>query len=119
MVCPKCNSEIYDNRNEKASGVKSTKWPDFKCKNKACDWAQWPPKAGASPIQAAPAFVPPSVPQAHNGASERDLALVRLYWICFDEVLAGLKSRSVTSGFPGSEIAACVATLFIARSKIL
>jgi hypothetical protein len=42
--CPKCGGEIYDNRADKASGDKSHKWPDFKCKDADCGWAKWSDK---------------------------------------------------------------------------
>ncbi len=119
MVCPKCNGEIWDNRQKKIAGEMKPNAPDFSCKDKqGCGWVQWPPKAKASPVATTAPIAPPSAPQAQGNGS-RDAQLVRLYWDCFDEVLAGLKTRSVTAGFPGSEIAACVATMFIARSKVL
>lgn len=47
-TCPKCDSEMWDNRDRK----KNPKAPDFKCKDKACDgvyWpGQWPPKEETS-----------------------------------------------------------------------
>lgn len=57
MNCPKCGGEVYDNRADKASGTKSYKWPDYKCKDKACDWAEWEKKkdAPAKPAARAPA----------------------------------------------------------------
>jgi len=119
MVCPKCQSEIYDNRSDKATGAKSTKWPDFKCKNKACDWAQWPEKPKASSVAAPPPIASQNAPQAQGNGSGRDAALVTLYWTCFDEIMAGLKSRALQGGFPGDQIASMTAALYIARSKIL
>ena len=119
MQCVKCGGEVWDNRQKKASGEFKSNGPDFSCKNKdGCGWVQWPPKTKASPVATQAPIAPPSAPQAHSNGS-RDAQLVALYWTCFDEVLQGLKTRSMASGFPGSEIAACVATLFIARSKIL
>lgn len=119
MTCPKCGKPMLDVR-----GVKTNpKSPDFQCPDASClnekgyRTGVWL-KAKASPVAAQA----PSAPQAHSGPSgngSRDAQLVELYWRCFDEVLQGLKTRSMASGFPGSEIAACVATMFIARSKIL
>lgn len=40
MVCPKCGSEMWDNRGKKTN----PKAPDFKCKNQDCGHAIWPPK---------------------------------------------------------------------------
>jgi len=115
MECPKCHSGVYDNRPKKLSGEFKPNAPDFKCQNKACDWKQWPPK---SPVAAVAPITPPTPPQAHGNGS-RDAQLVELYWRCFDDVLAGLKHRTLSPGFRDEQIAACVATLFIARSKIL
>jgi hypothetical protein len=38
--CPKCGGAMWDNR----QGKTNPKAPDFKCKDKACDGALWPPK---------------------------------------------------------------------------
>lgn len=38
--CPKCHSKVWDNREKK----KSSKSPDFRCKNKECDEPFWLPK---------------------------------------------------------------------------
>ena len=40
MLCPKCQSECWDNRQKKTN----PKAPDFKCKNQDCGYAIWPPK---------------------------------------------------------------------------
>lgn len=118
MTCPKCSSEVYDNRADKASGAKSAKWPDFKCKSKSCDWAQWPGKAA---MAVAPPFAPPAVPQGPaNGPvapSSRDTLLVELYLDSLDRVMAKLQREKLVELFRGDAIAAMAATLFIARSK--
>lgn len=127
MRCVKCGGDVHDNRAKKAAGEYKPNAPDFVCVNKdGCGWKSWPSKGKATPplppVAVQAPIAPPSAPQAHSGPSgngSRDAQLVELYWRCFDEVLQGLKTRSMASGFPGSEIAACVATMFIARSKIL
>jgi hypothetical protein len=43
-ACPKCSGPMWDNR----AGKKNPKAPDFKCKDKGCDGAIWPPKAPAA-----------------------------------------------------------------------
>ena len=43
-ACPECGGEMYDNRPEKLSGKFKPNSPDFKCKNKECAKAIWPPK---------------------------------------------------------------------------
>ena len=63
MICPRCDSEVWDNRPKKASGQFKPNSPDFTCKDKECGWKQWPDKAGgqepaaktSSPATAAPA----------------------------------------------------------------
>lgn len=123
MTCPKCGGDVYDNRADKASGEKSAKWPDFKCKDKTCDWAQWPekPKQTKAQVQA---FTPAQQRIVDAAAAEaprvgdRHAYLTALYWQCFDEILAGLKTRAISSGFPAAEISAMTSTLFIARSKV-
>lgn len=54
-ACPKCKGRMWDNR----VGKKNPKAPDFKCRDKGCDGAIWPPKGGAAPK---PAPVPAGPP---------------------------------------------------------
>ncbi len=122
MVCVKCGGEVWDNRQKKAAGQMKPNAPDFSCKNKdGCGWVQWPPKTKASPVAVAAPIAPPSPPSGPNpgivGPSPRDTFLIELYWDSFDRVLEGLKKRALTGGFPGQEIAACVATLYIQRAR--
>ncbi len=122
MVCPKCNGEIWDNRQKKIAGEMKPNAPDFSCKDKqGCGWVQWPPKAKASPVATAAPIASQSAPQPQGNGAGRDAQLVRLYWDCFDEIIAGLKAgnRMMASGFPAEQIAAMTSTLYIARSKIL
>ena len=52
-ACPKCGGGPYwDNRADKANGVRSPKWPDFKCA--ACKHAIWLPIKVAPPTASAP-----------------------------------------------------------------
>jgi hypothetical protein len=44
-ACPKCGSDMWDNRKDK----KNPKAPDFKCKDRSCDGVIWPPKPGDKP----------------------------------------------------------------------
>lgn len=118
MVCPKCGSAVYDNRPKKLAGTFKASAPDFKCTIKTCDWVQWPPKAGASPVQAPPPPMPPAAPQAQGAPSTaRDAYLIELYWDCFDRVLAGVAQRKLSDLFKPEHISAAVSTLYIARSK--
>lgn len=121
MTCPKCGGAIYDNRADKASGAKTPKWPDFKCRSKTCDWAQWPPKAGAAPVSAPIPSAPPSpsIATANGpvGPSPRDTLLIELYMDSLDRIMEKLKREKFVDLFHGDAIAAMAATLFIARSK--
>lgn len=40
-ACPDCGGPIWDNRSDKAAGKFGPKYPDFKCRDKTCDWAGW------------------------------------------------------------------------------
>ena len=42
VACPKCGSDMWDNRLNK----KNPRAPDFKCKDKTCDGVIWPQKEG-------------------------------------------------------------------------
>lgn len=57
-ACPKCGGPVWDNR----VGKKNPAAPDFKCKDKACDGAIWPPKANGNGNGA-------KAPLAANGSS--------------------------------------------------
>lgn len=56
MNCPKCNGEMWDNREKKTN----PKAPDYKCKDQECGGAVWPPKNTT-----------PSKPQ--NGRNETEI----------------------------------------------
>ena len=49
-TCPKCNGPMWDNR----EGKTNPKQPDFKCKNKECGGAIWPPKDAQPSAQPEP-----------------------------------------------------------------
>jgi len=42
--CPKCNGEMWDNR----EGKRNPKAPDFKCKDRGCDGVIWPPRTASA-----------------------------------------------------------------------
>lgn len=116
MQCPKCGSDVYDNRPKKLSGAFKANAPDFKCQKKSCDWVQWPPKD-----QPPAPIVPPSAPQAQPGASSshfgRDAQIINLFWDSFDNVLEGIAKRRLVESFRSENIASLVATQFIQRVK--
>lgn len=127
MNCPKCQKVMLDVRAEKSN----PKAPDFQCPDASClndkgyRTGAWLPKgkAVARGVDAQGPIASPGAFQApQNGPvalSPRDTFLIELYWDCFDRVLQGLKTRALTGGFNGEQIAACCATMFIARSKLL
>jgi len=43
-TCPKCHGPMWDNRGTPDKPKLNPKGPDYKCKNKECDGAIWPPK---------------------------------------------------------------------------
>jgi hypothetical protein len=127
MQCPKCKTEMQDQR-----ASKTGRQPDYQCPNPSCVnekgfrtgvWLRGTAKAPApttvQPLSEPPVALARPEPPLPWETSPKDEQLVKLYWACFDEVLAGLKTRMLKDGFPGSEIAACVATMFIARSRLL
>ena len=127
MTCPKCGSEIWDNRSDKANGVKTAKWPDFKCKDKACDWAQWPDKPKPNTAlrprieEPEPLTVRPKAlgaePRMPWEPDERDAAICALFWNSVDAVLLGVKERKLTDFFHPENLCSLIATLYIQRSK--
>ena len=56
--CPICQGQMWDNRKRKAEGSMSSKAPDFKCRDKACEGVIWPPRSSS---KARPAPPPPPV----------------------------------------------------------
>lgn len=41
LRCPDCGGPIWDNRADKKAGEVSKKYPNFKCRDRECDWASW------------------------------------------------------------------------------
>ena len=120
MECPKCGKPMLDVRAQK----QNPKAPDFQCPDANClndkgyRTGAWLPKPRGGPsVQGYNQTTQPEASQAPQNGSGRDQKLVALYWDCYDEVLAGLKKRSIRDGFNDEHIAACVATQYIARSK--
>jgi len=58
--CPTCGGRMWDNRSRKAEGTMSAKAPDYKCRDKECGGAIWPPRSGSS----RPKPAPPPAPDA-------------------------------------------------------
>ena len=130
VKCPKCGNDTWDNR----VGKKNPKSPDYKCKDKACDGAIWPPRNCAPvPAQAKQAFssgpLVPGIdgPYQETGAPPAEPVvfgaklngLFTLYGVCMDEVLSAQvpKLNKADVGTTPEAIAAMCATLFIAASK--
>lgn len=70
--CPKCNSEMWDNRPKKESGEFKKKAPDFKCKDDngtGCEYVIWPDKPLPKPKdEAAPHPTRQAGPTIHQMA---------------------------------------------------
>lgn len=135
LLCPKCGGPLEDQRPK----AKPTQ-PDFKCANPGCVnekgyrtgvWLDKLPRrapaqtgyareqAPRQPLTERPAALAKPEQILPWETSPKDEQLVTLYWTCFDEVLAGLKSRALKDGFHDEQVAAMTATLYIARSKLL
>lgn len=132
MQCVKCGGDVWDNRPKKLAGGMKPNGPDFACKNKeSCGWVQWPPKVGASPVQAPPPsyqqvmaprlaqseIASPVAPQAQPAPSGRDVLIQELFWDSFDAVLEGVAKRKLADWAKPETIASLTATMFIQRSK--
>ena len=104
--CPKCGGQgLWDNRLTK----KNPKQPDFKCKNRSCDGAIWPPRNGevyADAVTQQPttqSYAPQVVNNPGNGAAlthgamvtEKLDSMMQLYDLCFTHA-QGLARRSAT-----------------------
>jgi hypothetical protein len=59
-TCPKCGGAMWDNRASK----RNPRAPDFKCRDKSCDGAIWPPR------DAAPAGAPAGDPRTGETATD-------------------------------------------------
>jgi hypothetical protein len=60
VACPKCGSEMWDNRASK----KNPAAPDYKCRDRSCDGVIWPPRKGAAKPAARPAPAAAKAPMA-------------------------------------------------------
>jgi len=122
MQCPKCGSDVWDNRSKKLAGGMKPNAPDFSCKNKdICGWVQWPPKKGASQAPAAasaPVSAQPSAIAPPFGGVDvtADAMRVALFWDSFDSVLDNIAKRKLTDMFKPENICNLVATLYIGRT---
>lgn len=58
-ACPTCGGKVWDNRPRKADGSMSAKAPDYKCRDKECGGAIWPPRSGSKPKAEASRPAPP------------------------------------------------------------
>jgi hypothetical protein len=116
--CGGCGKKVWDNRQKKASDPKWANAADFSCRgegvsgDKGCGWKYNLP-AGVPTVS-----VPPVTPvTAVGNPGSREAEIGALYWRTFDEVLQGVKSRSLVDLLKGDGIAAMAACLFIARGK--
>jgi len=64
VVCETCGGPVWDNRVDKASGKVSAKYPDWKCRDKACGWAGWD---NSKSKRKAPKAADPPAPGSDDG----------------------------------------------------
>ena len=118
--------------------TKQGKQPDYTCSNPNClnekgyrtgVWlksskAQAPvtgyaqQMAPKQPLTERPAQLTPEPPMPWEG-SIKDEQLIKLYWACVDDVLAGIAARKLADYFKPENVASMASTLYIARSRIL
>lgn len=136
-ACPKCGGRMWDNRSDKAAGTRSSKAPDFKCRDPQCDGRLWPGQhSTALPIVAqrssqnfgrsvvdsgvkAGRVEQGSAMAALLPEEARRERLRRCYVEVTDFVLADVRSKYEAAGVrcDGETVAAIAATLFIATCR--
>ena len=128
--CPKCGGPTWDNRASK----KNPKAPDYKCRDKSCDGAVWPPRNGVGTpatkqavslggpmpweTEAEAAQVAPPAPVA-NVPADRFTPLAQLYTKCLLHVLTQVAPALIKAevGTTPEAIVAATATLFIQANQ--
>jgi hypothetical protein len=127
-TCPDCGGPMWDNRADK----RNPRAPDFKCKNRVCDGAVWPPRNGHAPStephrtievasdRLAASSSPPGQPHCgalSDGDASADDPTVTLYRASAAYVATTVCPVVTAAGVPltGEAVAAMIATLFIAR----
>lgn len=135
LMCPKCGGPLEDQRPK----AKPTQ-PDFKCANPGCVnekgyrtgvWLDKLPRRAPAQTGYAREMAPKQAlterPQQLTEptgnlmpweTNPRDERARLLFWVCFDDVLAGLRERKLTDMFNGENVAALTATLYIQRAKL-
>lgn len=129
-ACPTCGSAILDQRVTKTKPNQ----PDYKCGNRACDWAIWPPKGAQAKALPRPVAAQqpveyghlPGVPMASEAQpapvaapvvdpSERLNKLANLQAACFKRALV-LADQASSKGYVITleGVSALTAQLFIA-----
>lgn len=125
VMCPKCGGRTWDNRTTK----RNPKAPDYKCRDKSCDGAVWPPKDGATPYKqpAAPAAKQPfsaggpipGVDAEHPELPHEKMdRLFQVYDVCLDHAHK-VASKTFGNDVTDTAVAAMTATLFIAAKDAL
>ena len=103
MLCEKCNSDMWDNRENK----KNPKGPDFKCKNVACGHAVWLDKKALKKSDPAVTSTPP------NGNAE-ELKLRSMVMAYAKDLVVAELNRDMMVGQPCKEVIAVYNELLIA-----
>lgn len=115
-VCPVCDANIYDNREQIDSGdatyASGKQRPVFKCSDRDCGWAVWPERAKKGRTGQPRAKQAP--PGRQGGFSELQ-DLFRLYKACLAETV--LRYGKTWAGKHPDATVAATATLFIQASR--
>jgi len=64
MICPKCKSEMWDNREKKKTGEFKSNSPDYACRNENCKHVIWPKLEPNAEPQVAKVMSTPRAKQA-------------------------------------------------------
>lgn len=116
VMCPKCGGRTWDNRSTK----RNPKAPDYKCRDRSCDGAVWPPKDQQNGGRAAQGKQGFSSGPALPGEMPAKLdILFALYGVCLGEAIqqAGKLDEAQIGSSPET-VASMAATMFIAASKL-
>jgi len=110
MNCPKCNGDVWDNREKKANGEMKPNAPDLSCKDKeSCGWVKWPDKGKAQNKQSSAPRTPKWTWRSLHSAYNK-------CWLLAESVIVQ-SSKRTKIGFTTQDIHAATATLFIVASR--
>ena len=119
--------------------TKQGKQPDYTCANPNClndkgyrtgVWLKKGPQTAVTgyaqqqapkpqPLTERPAALREAGDPMPWEGNPKDEQLIKLYWACVDDVLAGIAARKLADYFKPENVASMASTLYIARSRIL